>query len=141
MYSSLYKYFNNLIHIKDRISTFECLYEIDEYVADSSLLVYPTLLRSDYHTFNDSPWNSIPFMGMLYDYLWAFILWVSFQVGRFTGQYLARPMTYQEKLNFRELRAWGLTFLIWIVIAVESILIYFDDPQLYDLLGAPYYLT
>src|ERR1700735_1104576 len=100
MYSSFYKLYTNLIHINDRISTLECLNDYDEYVADSNMYVYPTLLRSDYHTFSDSPWNSKPFIGMLYDYLLAVILSLSFQIGRLTGHLTSdnpvRPPTYQE---------------------------------------------
>ena len=68
---------------------------IEAHFADSSLFVYPTLTRSNYHTFDASPWNK-PFISMIYEYLLAHHLWFCSQIGRFTGIYLARPPTYQE---------------------------------------------
>ena len=132
---SLPRFFINRYTFNDRIIEIVCE-RIEVHFADSSLFVYPTLTRSDYHTFDDSPWNK-PFFEMIWLYLLAFTLWFLSQVSRFTGIYLSRPPTYQEKLNHRELKAWGLTIIIWISVALMLILLYIDDPQLYDMIGYP----
>src|ERR1700729_1898173 len=46
----------------------EMLSEYDAHLTDSSLFVYPTVIGSDYHTFEDSPWNK-PFIEMISLYL------------------------------------------------------------------------
>jgi hypothetical protein len=103
--------------IKTRIESTDSLKNFDVYLADSSLFVYPTFMQSDLHTFDT--WNK-PLKQKLYDYSKALFFWILYQVGRFISIYHARPLTYREKINFRELRAGGLTLLSWIVYYIHS---------------------
>jgi hypothetical protein len=103
-----------------------CLKDLDEYMANTYVFIYPTIFDSSNHTFS---WH-LTYL----EYLIVFYSWLRARLK------FAPKLTPREQLYFRELLVWFHMFVYSGMTIVCLIFIYFhDDPQLWLVFGLPLY--
>jgi hypothetical protein len=103
--------------------TLGCLPDLDGYICDSLLFLYPTMIGAENRTFK--------FDANL-GYFKSLFVWIWYKLG------IGRSPTYQERLKVRALRVLAVILLCLVINLGSAILFIVDDPQLYQFLGVPF---